>query len=242
MSSSKSMDFPVSNKNTYASKVESSRSSSDDNMFYAVPGPQGQPGPRGDTGPKGDRGPEGKDGTDGKDGARGPAGPPGKDAKAYETPYGQNPGWASYSDKKGFDFKLGAAEGTDGWVNVFIGRNLDSEEQYLPKDSVSLYNPETRYINLKGLKVGTQVQITYNFLITTFYANTEVWMRSYFPNIDYEITSFVASLKYQHEYQLSETHNVYINGEDERKSGIVPQIRTDLDALAKLKSIHISVR
>jgi hypothetical protein len=236
------MDFPTNNKSSYASKVESSKSFPEEGPFYAVPGPQGERGPKGETGSKGSPGAPGKDGVDGKPGPKGEKGPAGKDGKSYETAYGQDPGWASYIDGKSFEINLGASQGTDGWVNMFMSKNLISEEQFLPKDGVSLYSPETRYINLKGLKVGTQVQITYTFLITTFQSNTEVWMRSYFPNIEYEVTSFVASLKYQHEYLLSETHNIFIGGEDEKRAGIIPQIRTDLDALAKLKSIHISVR
>ena len=242
MSSSKSMDFPVNNKNTYASKVESSMPTTDDKFFIPVPGPKGEPGPRGERGPAGKDGKDGKDGQDGKPGSKGERGAAGKDAKPYHVPYDQYPGWASYQDLKSSDIKLGANEGSDGWVSLFISKNNVAEERFLPKHSTSLYNPETRSINLKALSLGSQVQITYDFVITTTYPNTEVWMRSFFLTSGYEVTSFVANLKYQHEYPISETHNIFLSGESDRKSGVVPQIRTDMDALVKLKSIHISVR
>ena len=235
MSSSKSMDFPVNNKNTYASKVESSKILYDNNAFIPVPGPKG------DAGPPGKNGIDGKDGKDGKPGPRGERGADGKDGKPHETASGQNSGWASYQDLETSNVKLGAGKGSDGWVSLFISKNNISEERYLPKGGVSLYNPETRTVNLKWLKLGSQIQITYDFSITTIHSNTEVWIRSYFSNSGYEVTSFIASLKYQHEYVLSETHNIFLSGESDRKSGIIPQIRTDLDAFANLKSIHISV-
>ena len=238
MSSSKSMDFPVTNKNAYASKVERFNTAADPTSFVAVPGPRGEPGPKGDRGPKGDPGPAGKDGSPGPKGDRGESG---KDGKSYQSVYEQEPGWASYQDLDSFSVKLGADKGEDGWVNLFISKNNISEERYLPKGLASLYNPETRSINLKGLKLGSQVQITYEFLVETFHSNTELWSRSYFRKSGYEVTSFVANLKYQHEYLLTETHSIFLSGESDKKSGIVPQLRTDLDALAKLKSIHISI-
>jgi len=232
VSSSKSMDFPISKKNTYAAKVEHSKLLTDNPNFIPVPGPQGE------------RGPAGKDGKDGKNGNPGPKGdrgPAGKNGKSFGTVYEQDPGWASYQDLENSIVKLGADRGSDGWVNVFISKNNIAEERYLPKNAVSLYNTETKTINLKGLKLGSQVEITYEFVIMTVHSNTEIWLRSYFPNTGTEVTSFIASLKYQHEYRISETHNIFISGESEKNSGIIPQIRTDLDASAKLTSIHISI-
>jgi hypothetical protein len=113
---------------------------------------------------------------------------------------------------------------------------------YLPENGVALYNPETKRINFKGLKIGTQVQITYGFSVETFSSNTEVWFRSFCPNSLADTTSFVGLFKYQHTYDLSVTHNIFLDKEEDKISGIVPQIRTDLDALAKLKTLHISVR
>jgi hypothetical protein len=236
------MDFPVSSKNTYASKVESLKPSAEGGLFLPVPGPKGDPGPKGERGPAGKDGLDGKDGKDGKVGPRGDRGLPGKDGKSYQTSYEQEPGWASYQALKNKDIKLGATEGVDGWVTLSIGKEYISEEKYLPKGGASFYNPETRSINLKGLNLGSQIQITYEFLVTTIHSNTELWMRSFFLNSGYEVTSFVANLKYQHEYLISETHSIFLSGDSDKRSGIVPQLRTDLDTFARLKSIHISVR
>jgi hypothetical protein len=233
------MDFPVNGKNTYASKVEGSRPLQQEGLFLPVPGPKGDPGVKGDRGPAGANGSDGKDG---RPGPRGERGLPGKDGKSYQTVYDQQPGWASYENLNTVQTKLGASEGSDGWVSFYIKKESSSEERYLPEDCVSLYNVDARSINLKGIKTGSQVQITYRFLITTLQPNTEVWMRSYSLSTEHEVTSFVASLKYQHEYLLSETHNIFIDNDLQKRSAIVPQVRTDLDAFASLKSIHISVR
>ena len=48
-------------------------------------------------------------------------------------------------------------------------------------------------------------------------------------------------LKYQYTYEMSVTQAVFIENESDKTSGAVPQLRTDMDALARLKSIHISV-
>jgi hypothetical protein len=235
------MDFPVTNKSSYTAKVEGSKGLIENPAFLAVPGPQGIQGKPGIQGPQGLPGKDGKDGKDGKQGPRGDRGLPGKDGKSYVTSYDQNPGWASYENLDPIETKSGSDKGIDGWVSLFINKKNISEETYLPKGSVPLYNPETKAINLKGLKLGSQVNITYEFEISTIYANTEVWVRSYFINSEREVTSFLASLKYQHEYLISETHSIFLKEESDKKSGVVPQIRTDLDAFVKLKSIHISV-
>jgi hypothetical protein len=238
MASSKSMDFPVSNKNNYASKVQESQvlfESATPN-YIPVPGPpgeNGQPGKDGKPGPEGPAGPKGEKGDPGK---------PGKDGKSLITTYDQNPGWGSYSDKKSSVVKLGATRGVDGWVNLYISKDQIAEDRFLPESGVALYNPETKRINLKGLKIGSQIEITYSFAIETFYSNTEIWFRSFFPGSLAETTSFVGLLKYQHDYDLSVTHNIFLEKESDKISGIVPQIRTDLDAAARLKTIHISVR
>jgi hypothetical protein len=229
------MDFPVTNKNSYTSKVENSKSLIENPTFLAVPGPQGIQGKQGI------QGPQGLPGKDGIQGPKGDRGIPGKDGKSYITVYDQDPGWASYESLDPVEIKSGSNKGVDGWVTLSINKKSVSEEKYLPKGSVSLYNPETKAINLKGLKLGSQVNITYGFIISTIHANTEVWARSYFINNSREITSFVASLKYQHEYFVSETHSIFLKEESDKRSNIVPQIRTDFDALIKLKSIHISV-
>lgn len=238
MSSSKNMDFPVTNKSSYTSKVENSKNLIENPNFLAVPGPQGLQGKQGIQGPQGL---PGKDGKDGIKGPKGDRGLPGKDGKSYITVYDQDPGWASYESLEPVEIKSGSNKGVDGWVSLFISKKNVSEERYLPKGSVSLYNPETKSINLKGLKLGSQVNITYEFAISTIHANTEVWIRSYFINSEREVTSFAASLKYQHEYLISETHSIFLKEDSDKRSGIIPQVRTDLDAFIKLKSIHISV-
>jgi hypothetical protein len=228
MAFSHSSEFP---KSDYASTVKQSQESSSP-TFFAVPGPQGErgpQGPKGDTGPKGDAGPKGEKGN------------PGKDGKSYETVYGQNPGWAYYENRQTNTVPVGASRGKDGWVDVFIKDYLNKNESYLPIGSVSLYNLETRRFNFKGLKLGSQVKIVYNFSINTFNSNTEVWLRTLFPESKKESTTFVAALKYQYEYDLSTTHNFTIDSEVDKVSGATIQIRSDMEAAVKLKSVYISV-
>ena len=241
MSSFKNMDFPVENKSNYASKVQESQllSTSSPVNYLPVPGPQGQPGPAGKDGKPG---PKGEEGPKGDRGPKGEPGKPGKDGKSLVTTYSQSPGWASYSDKNPVIANLGATRGTDGWVSLFISTDQKSERKYLPEGGVDLYNPETKRINLKGLNLGTQIEITYDFSIETFHANTEVWFRSLFPSTLAETTSFVGLFKYQHIYDLAVTHSIFLDEDTDKISGIVPQIRTDLDAIARLKTIYISVR
>jgi hypothetical protein len=241
MASSKSMDFPVENKGNYAAKVQESQvlASSSTPNYIPVSGPRGDAGPAGKDGKPGAEGPQGPAGPKGE---KGEPGKPGKDGKSLVTSYEQDPGWARYSDNVPPSIMLGATKGVDGWVNLSIGKNNDSQNLYLPKDSVALYNPETKRINLKGLKLGSQIQITYLFLAETLYPNTEVWFRSFFPGSESEVTTFVGLLKYQHVYDFSITHSIFLEKDTDKISGIVPQMRTDLDAIARLKTIYISVR
>jgi hypothetical protein len=238
MASSKSMDFPVNNKNNYAAKVQESQAlfESATPNYIPVPGPQGERGPAGKDGKPGPEGPAGQKGE------KGDPGKPGKDGKSLITTYAQNPGWASYSDNKSSIVKLGATRGVDGWVNLYISKDQIAEDRFLPESGVALYNPETKRINLKGLKIGSQIEITYSFAIETFHSNTEIWFRSFFPGSLAETTSFVGLLKYQHSYDLSVTHSIFLEKESDKISGIVPQIRTDFDSAARLKTIYISVR
>jgi hypothetical protein len=237
LASLKNMDFPISKKDNYANKVQESQglSISNSSSYISIPGPQGIPGLPGKDGRQGEQGPPGPKGE------KGDPGRPGKDGKSFSTVYQQNPGWASYSGKDNF-IKLGATRGIDGWVNLSIATILVSENKFLPEDGVALYNPETRRISLKGLKLGTQIEITYLFEVETFQSNTEVWFRSFLPGTKSEITTFVGPLKYSHLYDLSVSHSVFLDKESDRISGIVPQIRTDLDASGRLKTIYVSVR
>lgn len=233
MAVSSNMDFPKSN---YASKVQASNSL-DEPRFFAVPGPQGEPGPPGKPGAKGERGETGNAGPEGK---QGPKGDPGKDGESYVPAYNQKIGWAAYKNTLDQTFATGATRGDDGWVSLFLSE-LDSVENYLPKNSVSLYSPITRRINTRGLKIGSQIYISYNLEIETLNSNTELWTKSIFPDSKNEYISFSAILKYQYKYEISVSHYLTVESELDRLAGIVPQVRTDLDAMVRLKSVYISV-
>ena len=241
MSVSKSMDFPGAKKSGYASQVKQSQETSLNNelSFLPVPGPQGPQGPKGD---KGDPGIPGTPGKDGERGPKGEKGAAGKDGNSYDPVYKQEVGWASYVNSKLENFSLGADKGDDGWVSVYISE-LDKKTNrlYLPKGSTELYNKETRRVNLRPLALGSQLDVTYNFSLTTFSNNTEVWVRSFMGDSENSVSSFVASLKYQYDYELSTTHRIYLENDKQLAEGVVPQIRTDLAAMANLRSIVISV-
>lgn len=230
---SKNIEFPKSNK-SYGSKIQESQDQVQ--QFFAVPGPagpQGPAGPKGDPGQKGEKGDRGERGIPGKDG---------KDGKSYFPVYEQNAGWAVYFNKEQKPIKLGANEGQDGWVSIFVdAQGNNTNEKYLPADGVALYNPVSRRINLKQLKVGSQILITYNFEITTFNANTEIWARSLFVNSGTSNTSFVANFKYDYTYDLSVTHSMALSEEIDKIGGIVPQLRSDHPTIAAIKSILVSV-
>jgi hypothetical protein len=236
---SKNIDFPKTRK-SYESKIQESQDQVQ--QFFAVPGP---PGPAGPQGPKGEPGKPGEKGETGEKGERGEKGTPGKDGKdgkSYFPVYEQNAGWAIYFNKDQKSIKLSADQGEDGWVSIFVDAlGQGTNEKYLPADSVSLYNSVSRRLNFKHLKVGSQISVTYNFEITTFNANTEIWARSIFPNSGLSYSSFVANLKYDYTYDLSVTHNLTLTSDTDRIGGIVPQIRSDYTATAIIKSILISI-
>lgn len=233
MAISSNMDFPTSG---YASKVKEFQVPQDP-TFFAVPGPQGPPG---QPGPKGESGSKGEPGKDGIAGPRGERGAPGKDGKSYFPKYDQNVGWALYKNKNTNTTPSGANRGEDGWVPLYIIPE-NSIETFLPEGSVSLYSADIRKINTRGLKVGAQLRITYEIEVITFNSNTEVWMKSQFNGLDDSTTTFCANLKYQHNYEMTVTHTMAIFSEAHKTAGITPQIRTDLDAAVKVKSIYISV-
>lgn len=236
MAVSKSINFP--GESSYAKQVKQSQESNSgtSTSYIPVPGPQGATGSPGRDGLAGPKGPRGETGPQGLPGPQGPEG------KSSTPIYGQKIGWANYDNSNPIRIKLGVDSGDDGWVSFYVdGLGNKTIENFLPENNTSLYNPETRRINFKHLNVGTQVQIVYNFQITTFSNNTEIWARSYFPDSGDEIVSFVASLKYQYTYDLSTTHNLYIDKELNKVSGVIPQLRTDMDSMAQIKSIYISV-
>ena len=227
MAISSNMDFPTG----YAAKVKSS--ANPEPTFFAVPGPAG---PQGVPGPKGDKGDPGQAIT----GPRGERGYPGKDGKSYFPKYEQNVGWGLYKNKNTNSVPAGADRGNDGWVDLYV-LSENPVEAFLPEGCVSLYINDTRRINTRGLKIGAQLSITYEIEVITFNSNTEVWMRSKFGDMDDATTTFCANLKYQHNYEMTVTHNTAVFSEAHKNAGIIPQIRTDLASAVKLKSIYISV-
>jgi len=234
------MDFPISKKDNYANKVQESQilSFTSSENYITIPGPKGEDGIPGKDGRQGEQGPPGPRGEKGDPGHPGKNG---KDGKSFSTVYEQNPGWGSYSAEDSL-VKLGANNGVDGWVSLSVVKNLTFENNFLPKDGVALYNPETKRVNFKDLKLGSQIEVTYLFEVQTYYPNTEIWFRSFLPGTKSEITSLIGPLKYQHTYDLAITHGIFLNKESDRIAGVVPQIRTDLDAAGRLKTIYVSVR
>lgn len=240
MAVSKSMDFPGAKKSSYAAQVEQSQTTGyQENTlsFLPVPGPAGPQGPAGKDGRDGKPGPEGPEGRQGPMGKPGPAG---KDGKSSLSSSGQQAGWASYINDNPTNIRLGATRGVDGWVSLFMSSEQNNE-QFLPKDTVSLWNSHARMLNFKGLNIGSQVFVTYNLELTTFTANTEVWLRTFFPAHEQEISQLVGSFKYQNIYDISVTQQIFIENQQIWGNGGVPQIRTDFDASVIFKSIYVSV-
>jgi hypothetical protein len=242
MAVSKSMDFPSGKKSSYAAQVEQSQATStpDNSLsFLPVPGPVGPQGPAGKDGKDGKQGPEGPEG---KAGAKGQQGPAGKDGLSSLSSSGQQAGWASYTNALDKPTKLGISQGDDGWVTLILDtKDKTQNETYLPKGCTSLWNSHQRALNFHGIKEGSQVFVTYNFELTTYTANTEVWLRTYFASKDQEFVQFVGSLKYQNVYNLSVTQNIFIEDKAMWGNGAVPQIRTDFDASVILNSVYVSV-
>jgi hypothetical protein len=235
MSISKSMDFPSSKKTNYAKLAQQVQQPEAAISYIPVPGP---PGPKGEPGSAGVRGDKGEKGERGEPG---PRGEPGKDGKTYLPVYNQDSGWAKYINSKQLPVKTGANMGIDGWVTLSVNAETAKNEKFLPRNAVSLYNSEAKKINLRGLQIGSQITVTYNFSIETFSNNTELWLRTYFPGTQESINTLIGTLKYQFDYELSIAQKFYVENDSVRTGGAIPQIRTDLDALAIIKSIEISV-
>lgn len=236
-----SMDFPSSaKKKKYSENIDQvSDSQNQDVVYVAVPGPQGD---RGIQGPKGERGPEGPQGPKGDKGDPGRDGKDGKDGKSILSPSMQNIGWGFYTGKEYKQVGSGATKGDDGWVNLYLdGIGKDSLEEFLPRESVSLWNPHSQKLNFKTLKVGSIVTICYNLEITTFSNNTEAWIRTFIENTDKYPTTYIGSLKYQYPYELSINQKLFIHSYAIQNFGGIPQIRTDNDCSVILKSITIAV-
>ena len=238
MAVSKSMEFPSNKKSSYAAQVVETQNINTDVLINYVP----VPGPMGPQGPAGVPGPQGPAGKDGSQGPKGERGTPGKDGLSSLSSSGQQAGWGSYFNSNRKEIRLGADKGEDGWVSVWVdSKGTNTNEKYLPEGEVSLWNENTRQLNFKGLKVGAQVFVTYNFELTTESNNTEVWIRTFFPKSNTEISQFVASLKYQYVYNMYVTQNFYIEDNVMWNSGAIPQIRTDYNASAIMNSIYVSV-
>jgi hypothetical protein len=242
MAVSKSMDFPGAKKSSYAAQVEQSQASPTvDNAlsFLPVPGPVGPQGPPGRDGRNGEQGLPGKQGEPGPKGDRGPAGVNGQSSLSSS---GQQAGWASYTNTIDKPTKLGISQGDDGWVTLLLDtKDKSQNEKYLPEGCTSLWNSHQRALNFHGIKEGSQVSVTYNFELTTYSSNTEVWLRTYFATNDQEFVQFVGSLKYQNTYNLSVTQKIFIENHAMWGNGAVPQIRTDFDASVIFNSVYVSV-
>ncbi len=242
MAASKSMDFPGAKKSSYAAQVEQSQASpyqENTLSFLPVPGPQGQPGPPGRDGRDGEKGEQGFTGNIGPQGDRGLKG---ADGLSNLSSSGQQAGWASYTNTITKPTKLGISQGDDGWVTLLLDtKDKTQNEKYLPSGCTSLWNSHQRALNFHGIKQGSQIFVTYNFELTTYSANTEVWLRTYFASNDQEFVQLVGSFKYQNTYTLSVTQQIFIENQAMWGNGAVPQIRTDFDASIIFNSVYVSV-
>lgn len=235
MALSKNIEFPSSAKSGYASQVKKSQQ-----PIMAAPEVLAIPGPPGPKGEKGDRGEVGPRGPQGARGPKGDSGEPGKDGISIISKSGQQPGWGEYLESGTSSIRLGATRGSDGWVNLnFSNQSIIKNEKHLPDNITTLYNEESKKINLRGLNLGSVVTIIYSFHVDSQVANTEIWCKSQMS--DKEFVSFVANLKYPFSYELSASHTITIENDAQKLFGVVPQIRSDYDAILKLKSITILV-
>ena len=236
----KSMDFPNVPKKKYSQTVQESGI-----QYVAVPGIQGYQGDQGLTGDKGDQGPQGEKGDKGGTGPQGPRGErgdPGKGAEGYDSVSGQYPGWAQYKNKNLKEVRLGPERGDDGWVSIDFEKNEEeSNETYLPKMSTSLWNDVAKSFNFKGLKVGSKVDIRYDFTLTTYMNNTEVWARVFIPDYKKINTGYVGTLKYQYSYDMSYSQTIYIDAQRAKSLGGAIQFRADNESNITLNDIYISI-
>jgi len=240
----KSMDFPdVSKKKKYSEAIQKTQESS--TQYIAVPGIQGE---KGETGPKGEKGDQGPIGPKGDKGDRGPEGPqgqrgePGKGAEGYDSVSGQYPGWVYYKNKNLSEVRLGPERGDDGWVSIeFVKDEKKSNEVYIPKSSNSLWNDEAKNFNFKTLKLGAKIDIRYDFTLTTYMNNTEVWARLFIPDYDNSPIGYVSTLKYQYSYDMSYSQTIYIDAQRVKTLGGAVQFRADNESNIILNGIYIAV-
>lgn len=239
MAVSKSISTPFDSKDKYLEQVIQSQQYTkvDDintqiiNIPIAGPqGPKGENGPKGDKGDKGDIGPKGD---------RGEKGVAGRDGINGITLSGQTPGWSKYYNQLKNSFSLGITQGEDGWVSFYI-KDDKPLEQFMPEKIGSLWGNDIRSLNFLGLKIGSKVDIIYDIEISTYMANTDVWLKTLLTKTNSGPTTFVGTLKYQNTYSLSISQTLYIENESFR-SYAKPQIRTDFQCDMIVKSISIFV-
>ena len=227
------------NVSSYADAVEASKFSNIQIGPEGPQGPQGERGLQGEQGPKGERGEQGPKGDKGDRGEPGKAGKDGKDGIGVNN---QIPGWGFYENTNYKPMTIGLQRGEDGWSNILVdAKGNKTNNNFLPPDSVGLWNPETQRLNFKSLKIGSKIQVIYDFELTTFTNNTELWIRTVFPLSQIYISQFVASLKYQYTYDFSVSQNMVLLTEKMRTEGAIPQIRTDYDSDVIIKSITVHV-
>jgi hypothetical protein len=240
----KSMDFPnVSKKKKYSEAVQGTQELN--THYIAVPGIQGE---KGETGPKGEKGDQGIQGLKGEKGDRGPEGPqgqrgePGKGAEGYDSVSGQYPGWAYYSNKNLSEVRLGPERGDDGWVSInFMKDEETSNEIYMPIGANTLWNNESKNFNFKALKIGAKVDVRYDFTITTYMNNTEVWARLFVPDYSKSPIGYVSTLKYQYSYDMSYNQTIYLDAQRIKTLGGAIQFRADNESNIVLNGIYIAV-
>jgi len=234
-----SMDFPKKKK--YSETVQEVKSVE----YVPVPGLQGERGDVGPQGPQGIQGPKGDKGDPGKQGPQGPKGEPGergKGAEGYDSPSGQYPGWAYYKNKNNNKIKIGPQRGEDGWVNMFLEIDeKNSISKYLPNKSVSLLNEIARKINFRAFQYGAKVDIRYDLEVETYSNNTEIWIRTFSVDDDNSVTGYLGNLKYQYSYDFSFFQTIFMQDQDIKVFGGIPQIRSDNEGTVILKGIYISV-
>lgn len=234
------INFPeAAKKKKYAENIQPNYELEQQVSFIAVPGPQGERGPQGNIGPIG---PEGKQGVKGDPGKPGKDGKDGKPGESVLSPSGQKIGWGLYTNLSRKNITLGATRGNDGWVNIILDCKGKNNEDYLPESNVSLYNPDTQRINLKGLQTGSIIKIRYDIILTTFSNNTEVWFRTLIPDLENGPTTFAGNLKYQFDYDMSLEHTIFLENDKMKILGGLSQILTDNDASMVVKSLYISVQ
>ena len=84
-----------------------------------------------------------------------------------------------------------------GQEKIYQNALKKANEEFLPREAVALWNPNTRRMNFKTLNIGAIVTIRYNIEIQTFSNNTEAWIRTYIDGFDNYPTTYIGLLKYQ---------------------------------------------